>query len=129
MKTRLLAFFVALIACGASAGPTLASPDEQMSALKKQFEQRFPELARLKSDGVVGESADGFVEFVKDPDSSAAKLVEQENSDRRELYRLIAEKEQTTSQLVAQRNGARNFQRARPGEFLKGKDGEWFQKK
>jgi len=55
--------------------------------------------------------------------------VEDENADRKALYELIAKKEETTPEKVAERNAARNFEKAKPGEWLKGKDGKWEQKK
>lgn len=57
------------------------------------------------------------------------ELVDEENADRRELYKLIAEKEKTTPEKVAERNAARNFQKARSGEYLKTRPGEWKKKK
>ena len=81
---------------------------------------------------VPGHEGAGVVEAV-DPkyaeEEKIKKLIDEENADRRELYKLIAEKEKTTEDKVAERNAARNFQKARSGEYLKGRDGKWKRKK
>lgn len=101
---------------------------QSMDELKMRFEQRFPELRKLKTDGVIGETAAGAVEVRTSVSSSATALIAEENRDRVTLYKLIAQREGTTPEVVAQRNGQRNFQRANAGDWLKGSDGRWFQK-
>jgi uncharacterized protein YdbL (DUF1318 family) len=64
----------------------------------------------------------------KSLDDHASKLVDEENADRKELYDLIAKKEGTTAQLVAERNAKRNFEKAKHGDWLKGADGKWTKK-
>lgn len=105
-----------------------AEIDDQIDALQQKFEQRYPELRQFKKDGVIGETAEGFVAFVKGEDAAAASLVNDENADRRTLYKLIAQKEQTTEEKVAERNARRNFRNADKGEFLRDKSGQWSQK-
>ena len=126
MKSKLffIASFVVLICFGAVARA------DRMSELQQQFKQRYPEIKKLKSAGQVGETSQGTLEAVngKNLDSSAQNLVSQENADRHERYDLIAKKENTTAELVAERNGKRNFDRAAPGEYLKDKDGHWAKK-
>jgi uncharacterized protein len=103
---------------------------DRTQELRAKFEERFPKLKQLKKTGKIGETFSGGVEAVKgDLDADAKKLVDEENADRIELYALIAKNENTTPQLVAERNAARNFERAASGEFLKGKDGQWHNKK
>src|SRR5262245_57609963 len=102
--------------------------DTEMGALQKRFEQRYAQIHSLKGKGVIGETIQGYVEFVKDKDQNAATLVDDENADREKLYELIAKKENTTPEKVAERNAKRNFDKAKPGEFLKGEDGTWDKK-
>src|SRR5438105_4962436 len=87
--------------------------DSGMAALRKRFEQRYEQVHALKSKGVIGETSDGYVEFVKEKDKSAASLVDDENADRKKLYELIAKKEGTTVAKVAERNAKRNFEKAK----------------
>lgn len=119
--------FLALVAL--SLGLCLAAEiDQRIDALQEKFEHRYPELRELKKNGVIGETAEGFVAFVKGETAGAEEIVNEENADRRTLYALIAEKEQTTEQKVAERNARRNFRNAEPGDHLRDKDGRWSQK-
>lgn len=115
------ALLVVGLAAATWAGPTMAE-------LQKRFEQRYPAILKLKATGVVGETHVGYLEIVKDGTAEAQALVTAENADRKQLYERIARDEATTPELVAARNAARNFRKARPGEFLKGPDGQWKQK-
>jgi hypothetical protein len=122
MINVLLVASIALSALPAAAGPSEAE-------LKKKFEARYPEIRQLKQKGIVGETSDGYLDFVSDgkKDDKAADLVSEENDDRKALYALIAEKEKTEPRLVAERNAKRNFERAREGEYLR-EDGKWRKK-
>lgn len=96
--------------------------------LQQRFESRFPQLQSAKSAGQIGETSEGLVEAVKGGlDGNLQKLVSEENSDRRALYALIAKETDATPEVVAQRAAARNFDRARAGEWLK-RGGKWEQK-
>ena len=119
----LLALFALLIAPAA----TFAQESKEEAALQKRFKARYPELRQLKADGVIGETSEGYVDFVEKKDPKAAKLVEAENNDRKALYKLLAEKEGATVEQVARVSAKRNFERARAGEYLK-EGGKWKKK-
>lgn len=105
--------------------------------LKARFKQRDPELSKLKEQGKVGENWQGYVEPVKEDaklDADARKLIEDENSDRRKLYALIASdakhiEKKITAADVGEQNGLRNFSKAKPQEYLKTKEGRWIQRR
>src|SRR5262249_22573921 len=101
---------------------------ETLESLKESFAKRLPKLAAAKQAGKVGETTAGTVEAVKG-DGDVAQLVTDENADRASLYALIAKKENTTADAVSQRAARRNFEKASAGEWLKGNDGVWKQKK
>ena len=128
MKTKLL-FAVLSMMLGLLFAPAALraadAPDE--ATLQKRFKARYPQVQQLKTDGVIGETSEGFVEFRDKKDAKAAKLVEEENADRKLLYKLIADKEGITVEVVANRAAKRNFERAKPGEWLK-HEGKWKQK-
>lgn len=121
--TALLA--LALLPCGFAAA---ASREDE---LKESFKERFPKIAALKKAGTVGETHEGYLALVdeKSKDEDAKELVESENDDRKELYKLIAEKEGVTPEKVAERAGKRAFEKARAGEYLKDSEGTWKKKK
>ncbi len=114
----------------AGAMPSAARADRQ-DELQERFKDRLPDIRDAKGDGKIGETTEGVLEAVegKELDEDLRKLVDEENADRRELYKLIAEKEKTSADKVAERNAARNFQKARSGEYLKTREGEWKKKK
>ena len=102
-----------------------ATPEE--AALQKRFKARYPQIQQLKTAGTIGETDGGEVDFVKQKDEKATKIVEEENTDRKALYKLIADREGITAEVVAQRAAKRNFDHAKPGEWLK-ESGKWRQK-
>jgi len=102
-----------------------ATPEE--AALQKRFKARYPQIQQLKTAGTIGETDGGEVDFVKQKDEKAAKVVEEENTDRKALYKLIADREGISADVVAQRAAKRNFDHAKPGEWLK-EGGKWRQK-
>lgn len=137
MKTKipaivlLLAFLSAVPLCAA------APPGDAKAELKARFEQRHDAVNKLKKEGTVGETWQGYLEIVKEGaklEGDAKKLFDEENGDRTKLYGIIAsnvgakgERKLSVDQ-VAERNGRRNFQKARPGDYLKSKEGRWIRR-
>lgn len=112
-----------------SLGATSVRADD-LGDLKQRFQQRYPQLLKAKTAGEIGETVAGYIEAVKGSVSGdLAKVVAAENADRAKLYKILAEKEGTTPEHIAERNAIRNFEKARSGEYLKGRDGQWHQKK
>ncbi len=106
-----------------------AKTDGRMAELKKRFEDRYPRVRELKHSGIIGETYEGYVDFVKGKSNADAKsIVDEENADRREIYKLIAEKEGTTPEQVAAQNAKLKFAKAAPGEYLRDANGEWHKK-
>ena len=109
--------------------------------LKVRFKAREAELHDLKQQGRVGETVDGYAEVVDDKapaDERVAKLVGDENTDRRRLYQVLADeinkehpenKVKATMDTVAARNAHRNFERAGPTEFLRVAKDHWLRAK
>ena len=132
MKTLTRRLFIVLgVFALAGLVPAPATNADRQDELRERFKNRLPQLREAKSSATVGETAAGFVEAVegKSLEEKLKTVVDEENADRRELYKLIAEKEKTTEQKVAERNAFRNFEKAESGEMLKDKDGKWRKKK
>jgi uncharacterized protein YdbL (DUF1318 family) len=135
MKTKLLTIVFALITAFAltplaahaakPVAPAAATPEE--AALQKRFKARYPQIQQFKKEGVIGETEAGYLDFVKQKDEKAAKIVDEENTDRKTLYKIIADREGITIEVVAQRAAKRSFDHAKPGEWLK-EGGKWRQK-
>ena len=120
---------VAFLAC---LPPDATFAADRESELQERFKRRLDDVRTAKADGKIGETREGVLDAVEAKfldDKALRTLVDEENADRRELYKLIAEKEKATEAQVAERAAARNYQRARSGEYLKDKDGAWKRKK
>jgi uncharacterized protein len=100
---------------------------ETKEELQKRFQERLPKIQDLKQKGTVGETSEGYLDFVDGRTDTAGALVDEENGDRRKLYDLIAAKTGTTADVVAKRAAQRNFDRAKSGESLK-ENGKWRKK-
>jgi uncharacterized protein YdbL (DUF1318 family) len=123
MKMRTL-IFLALLLIPA----TIFAADNTMESLRARFQARHSQIEKLKSAGLIGETVKGYVDFVKDKRADAEATVKEENADREALYKLLADKEGTTPEKVAERNAKRNFEKAKPGEYLQESDGKWRKK-
>ncbi len=111
-RRRLLGLGLAF-ACGMSHGRTARAQD----------------LAQAKRDGWLGERIDGLVGVVRaDTPQAIRELADDINRRRRAEYARIAEREGISVQAVAQLAGERLMERADPGEWVLGADGNWRQK-
>ena len=127
MNTTRRAFIMTLIAILLVPATAIFAADSSKEALQKRFKERYPEIRKLKDAGVIGETDEGYLDYVKDRDPDAAKLVEEENADRKALFALIAKDENTSVETVAKHAAQRNFDKAKKGDFLK-TDGKWKKK-
>jgi uncharacterized protein YdbL (DUF1318 family) len=123
MKTLAILFSLVLAILLAPAAAHAASKAE----LQRRFKERYPQIQELKAAGVVGETDEGYLDFVSKKDPAVAKLIDEENRDRKELYKLIAQAEGIDPAVVATRAAKRNFEKAKPGEYLK-EGGKWKKK-
>lgn len=126
---KLIPLVILMFAAMLALSPAAASADE-LTDLQARFKQRYPELMKLRDAGTVGETWNGWCEVVKPPATDeVAKFIAEENADRTALYAIVAKKQNTTPDMVAERNGTRNFKAAAPTHWLKIKEGKWVQKK
>lgn len=87
------------------------------------------DLAGAKAAGQLGERIDGFVGVVKaDAPPEVRALAGEINAGRRAEYAAIAERQGVALEVVAQLAGERLVERARPGEWVLGADGQWRQR-
>lgn len=91
-------------------------------------EKRYAQILVLKKAGSVGETYDGYVAVREDGDEKTSQLVDEENADRKAIYEKIAKDTKVSVEAVAERAAKRAFEKAKPGEYLKGKDGKWSKK-
>ena len=118
-----------------------ASNEERKAELQERFKQRYPTLARLQNQGLVGETHMGLADVVRDEQANQrvdpsdnksqtiSEFVAEENKDRDELYALLAVELRTTADKVAQRDALRRFSRAAPHHWLFLEKQGWVQKR
>lgn len=114
---------VAVIFCLLVSTPVLFA-----QGIKERMKERLPFIVELKEKGIIGENFVGYLEFVTAKVESE-EVVNSENEDRKSIYSFIAQKEGATIDLVGIRRAKQIAENAKPGEYLKGEDGKWYQKK
>jgi uncharacterized protein YdbL (DUF1318 family) len=122
-RRSILAMIVALLLIPATA---LFGAESKKDQLRKRLRERAPEIAKLKADGVIGETDEGYVDFVKGKDKGA-EVVDAENADRKAVYENIAKDTGESVEKVAKQAAQKQFDHAKPGEWLK-VDGKWKKK-
>lgn len=85
------------------------------------------DLRSAKSQGLVGETASGYLAQVKSGNAEAARLVQDINAKRRAHYEKIAARNNTSLQAVEQLAGKKAIEKTPAGEFIKA-NGGWKKK-
>ena len=130
----------AMVFAAPAAAQEPTPPRDVRSELKESMKARYALLEKLRDSGKVGETGNGEVKLVKDTygtekadpadskSSTIADVVAAENRDRKALYELLAKELKLTAKEVAQQNGARNLDKAKPDQMVEVK-GQWVQRK
>ena len=135
--TRIATWMIVLASalCLALVSPAMA---ESKDAVTARMKQRFPQLASAKDAGKIGETPQGFAEAVKPEfakEAAVARLIAEENADRKELYAILAkeisarEGKEVSAAAVGELNANRIYQDAKATDWFKSRQGVWFQKK
>lgn len=129
MKKQIYASLIVLVffmTCVFSATVFAQNKDEVTANMR----DRYPALQEAKNNGLVGEAWTGLVALVDAGASSDVQaLANAENSDRRALFRIIAEETSASIEEVARQNRIRMYRLAEDDHFLQGKDRQWVRKK
>ena len=123
MKERTLTKMLTLLVIGLFVISVTAYADD----IKARIKKRLPAIKELKAKGIVGENNKGFLEFVGGK-KAKADVVAAENKDRKTVYAAIAKQQGTTADLVGKRRAMQISQKARKGEWVQDKSGQWQQK-
>lgn len=85
-----------------------------------------PAVEAARAQGAVGEQADGYLGFAKQPSADIKARVDAINIKRRAFYTDLAAKRGVTVQEVAAATGCELFQgRVAPGEAYRTQAGQW----
>ena len=93
-----------------------------------RMKQRLVDVVTAKDAGSVGEGVDGFLHLRESSNIGAAKLVESENSDRRQLFADVASKTGGDVAAVARKFSQGIATKAKTGHWFKKSSGQWVQK-
>lgn len=85
-------------------------------------------LNEARSSGRAGETLSGYL-AARQADAETEALVKQINSGRQQQYQRLAQQNQLTTNAVAAIAGQKLVERAASGEYVRGINGLWVQKK
>ncbi len=119
---------IGLLALTLAALLLLITPAAQAGSVKERMKARAAAILDLKTQGLVGENNQGYLEVRGAADGNAASLVKAENEDRRMVYKAIAAKTGGSVEQVGQRAAAQRAERAGGGEWVQTPGGEWNRK-
>lgn len=100
---------------------------QDINKIKQRMLNRLPKIVKLKEKGIVGENNSGYLEFVGEK-KDGKEIVESENDDRRKIYKFIAEKQNTSIDVVEKHRAAQIEMKADKGDWLQDANGNWYQK-
>lgn len=126
MKGKFWASFALVMIFGSFFMNALTTADD-LNTIKANMEKRLPVIIDLKSRGIIGENALGFLEFIG-KNREKEDIVQAENQDRTKVYTAIAQKERVSVKEVGQRRALKISSMAKKGEWLQDQDGKWYQK-
>jgi len=112
----LLACFLVFLTAGAFADD-----------VKARMKSRLPEIVKLKAQGLVGETARGYLAHVTSS-TAGRDIVDAENADRKSVYTLIAGQQGVSIEKVEILRARQIVDNANAGEFLQKPDGTWYRK-
>jgi uncharacterized protein YdbL (DUF1318 family) len=85
------------------------------------------DLQTAKSQGLVGETPEGYLSAVKSPSAETKALIESVNLKRKQKYQEIAARNKTSLQTVEQLAGKKAIEKSKPGSYIK-QGGSWQKK-
>jgi uncharacterized protein YdbL (DUF1318 family) len=91
------------------------------------MDARLAELDALKAKGAIGENNRGFVE-VRESAPNAESLVSAENSDRGQVYAMIAKQTGATADAVGRQRAKQIAAGSRSGVWVQDESGKWSKK-
>ncbi len=85
------------------------------------------DIKHAKEQGLVGETANGYIAQVKPGNAEAAALVKEINAQRKSVYEKIAKDNNISLTAVELRAGEKAFAKTPAGQYIF-QDGQWLKK-
>ncbi|NOY23493.1 MAG: YdbL family protein [Acidobacteria bacterium] len=95
--------------------------------IKERMRQRLPAIMGMKDQGLIGENNRGYLEY-RSSNRPNQQVVNAENTDRRQVYQMIAQKTGSSPEIVGKQRAAQIAKRAPKGHWLQAPDGRWYRK-
>ena len=94
------------------------------------WQERKPKVDALKAEGILGEANNGLLALVPGAaaDATVFELVTAVNTDRRTMFKNVAEGQNTSPEAVAKRRALRLAEDAPTGTYIQSADGNWAKK-
>jgi uncharacterized protein YdbL (DUF1318 family) len=93
-----------------------------------RMKARLSDVVAAKDAGTVGEGVDGYLHLRASSNSTAQKLVDAENADRKELFKKLSAKTGGDVSAVARQFSQSIASKAKSGHWFKKSSGTWVQK-
>jgi uncharacterized protein len=97
------------------------------ASVKDRMTERLPTIIALKDQGVIGENAQGYLDY-RGGNKPEQQVIQAENNDRKLVYAEIAKKQGVDVTLVGQRRAKQIAEKGSPGHWFRTADGSWYQK-
>jgi uncharacterized protein YdbL (DUF1318 family) len=128
MKT--LSIFLSLALAGLFFSATAANAQaDGEGAIKKSLLERVDAIDKLKLSRKVGENNVGLLEQKAALSPEEAKLMNEENKDRRALYTILAKRLNVTMTVVGQGRAEDVRKKSASGVWLQDRTGSWYEQK
>jgi len=99
------------------------------AGIKDRFADRLPKINKLKETLAIGENNKGYLEIKNDKISEEdKKVVEDENADRKKVYKMLAQKTGVNFELVEKRRAMKIAEKSKKGIWLQKANGVWYKK-
>jgi uncharacterized protein len=108
--------------------PALSAQERTPESIRKRMEVNLPKIDALKKSGKVGENYKGYLEARAPLDAAEKALVKAENSDRKSVYELLAQRAKTTLEQIERTRAELIRKRSVPGVWLQDESKEWYRK-
>ena len=97
---------------------------------KSAWQERKPKIDALKAAGTIGENNTGLLAPVPGAtmDAEAFQLITEANADRTKMYASVAEKQNSTPDVVGKRRAVRAAEDAPAGHYIQDGEGNWTKK-
>jgi len=99
------------------------------AGIKDRFASRLPKINKLKETLIIGENNKGYLEIrTKEISEADKKVIEEENSDRKKVYEMLARKTGVILDIVEKRRAIKIAEKSKKGIWLQKEDGTWYKK-